>query len=126
MNQSSQLPIYNSVFFLLKDLHQRVPKFSKLYKYSLGEKMLNTTMEMLMTITKANSQKDMKERVILIEILLEKTDQMLIHVRIAEELKLFNSQNAYPFLTQKIIDISRQSAGWKNIYIPQNLQSVRL
>jgi hypothetical protein len=121
MNQHSHLPIYNTTFSLLKDLHQRVPKFAKLYKYTLGERMLDSTMNMLMIIIKANSQKDMKERVFLIEALMEKTDEMLIHIRIAEELKLFNSQNAYPFLAQKITDISRQSAGWKKTYNPQNL-----
>lgn len=126
MDQKSHLPIYNAAFALLKDLHQRVPKFPKAYKYSLGEKMLGCATDMLSIIAKANNKKDMSERVYLIGNLIEKTDEILVHVRIAEDLKLFNSQNAYPFLVEKVTDISRQGAGWKNIYIPQNLQPAGL
>ena len=121
MDQKSYLPIYNVAFVLLKDLHQRVPKFSKLYKYTLGEKMLSCATDILSSIANANTQKDMNDRVRVIESLIQKTDDMLLYIRLAEELKLFNNKNAYPFLVEKVTDISRQATGWKNIYIPQNL-----
>ena len=85
---------------------------------------MNSAADIVELIVKANGQKDMKERLYFIQILLEKTDEIILQIRIAEELKLFNNKNTYAFLIEKITDISRQATGWKNTYIPQNLQPV--
>lgn len=116
MSQSSHLKIYNSAMFLLKDFYERVPKFSKQYKYLLGEKMIGCVVEIIMFITKANNERMDKKRVVLIEEIQHKVDELFVYVRIAEELKQFNSASAYAFLTEKLNEIGRQSTGWKNMY----------
>jgi hypothetical protein len=120
MAKSDNLPIYNSAFSLLKNLHERVPKFSKLYKYGLGEKVLVCGMDIVLLIVEANNQKSNYTRISSIEKIIKKTDELMLYIRLAEELKQFNSAKAYPFLVDKICEISRQSAGWKNTYLPQN------
>ncbi len=120
MSQSSHLKIYNSAMFLLRDFYERVPKFSKQYKYILGEKMISCVVEIIMLITKANNERMDKRRVLIIEEIINKTDELFVYVRIAEELKQFNSSSAYSYLIEKITDISKQSTGWRKIYIPQN------
>jgi hypothetical protein len=50
MSHSSELKIYNSAVFLLKDLYERIPKFSKQYKYLLGERLIDCTIEIIKQI----------------------------------------------------------------------------
>lgn len=102
MSHASELKIYNSALFLLKDLYERVPKFSKQYKYLLGDKLILCNVEIVKEISKANSQKIKLQRVKHIEIILEYIDEMFIYIRIAEELHQFNSKNAYPYLIEKL------------------------
>jgi len=120
MSQSSHLKIYNSSIFLLKDLYERIPKFSKEYKYLLGERLIDCNIEIIKEIGAANSQTIMQKRVECIEKILKKVDEMFIYIRIAEELKQFNASSAYPYLVDKLADLSTQATGWRNFYLPQN------
>lgn len=54
------------MFFLLKDLYERVPKFSKQYKYLLGEKMLECCIESIVLINQISDEKDNEKRIIYI------------------------------------------------------------
>ncbi|MEI6191444.1 MAG: four helix bundle protein [bacterium] len=140
MSQSSHLPIYNSAFFLLKEYYKRVPKFPKQYKYFLGERMIECLVEIIKLVQEANNQKNNYKRVLVIDKIGEKIDELLLYTRIAGELFLFDKpekkekdkekENAsvenetsnlvYFFLSEKIVDLSRQNAGWKKYYTPQN------
>lgn len=120
MSQTSHLKIYNSAMFLLKDFYERVPKFGKQYKYLLGEKMINCVVEIILKITEANSENIKSRRVLIIENILYKIDELFVYIRIAEELKQFKSSSVYPYLIEKLTDLERQGTGWKKIYLPQN------
>ncbi len=143
MSQCSHLPLYNSAFFLLKEFYKRVPKFPKQYKYFLGGKMTESLVEIIKLIQEANNQKSNYKRVLCIDKIGEKIDELLLYTRIAGELFLFDksekkekkdkdkekekvgveseeSNKAYLFLSEKIVELSRQNAGWKKYYTPQN------
>ena len=120
MSHASELKIYNSALFLLKDLYERVPKFNKQYKYLLGDKLIQSNVEIVKEISKANNQKIKLQRVEHIEKVLQKVDELFVYIRIAEELHRFNSKNAYPYLIEKLSEILRQATGWKRLYSPQN------
>lgn len=120
MSHASELKIYNSALFLLKELYERVPKFNKQYKYLLGDKLIQCNVEIIKEISKANNQKSKIVRIKHIEMILEYIDEMFIYIRISEELHQFNSKNAYPYLIEKLSEISRQATGWKRLYSPQN------
>ena len=62
MAQYSHLPIYNKAFSILRELYQRVPKFGKQYKYFLGGKMIENSIEIIKLIIKANSERDKGKR----------------------------------------------------------------
>ena len=121
MSHSSELKIYNSAIFLLKDLYERIPKFSKQYKYLLGERLIDCTIEIIKQISLANNERSKLKRVEHLDIVLQKIDEMFVYVRIAEELKQFKSSSAYLYLIEKLSEISRQGTGWRKIYLPQNL-----
>lgn len=113
MSNYSQLPIYNSVFFLLKDLYERVPKFSKQYKYILGEKMLDCCIETILLITQISEEKENEKRLVYISNIVEKMNKLLIYTRIANELNQLGKESAYFFLAEKILDIVNQTENWK-------------
>ena len=113
MSNYSQLPIYNSVFFLLKDLYERVPKFSKQYKYILGEKMLGCCIETILLITQISEDKESEKRLVYISNITEKMNKLLIYTRIANELNQLGKESAYFFLAEKILDIVNQTENWK-------------
>jgi len=113
MAQYSQLPIYNSTFFLLKDLYERVPKFDKQYKYLLGEKMLNCCVKIMLLITQISEEKDGKKRIIYISKISNNINNLLTYTRLAHELKQLGKENVYFFLSEKILDILNQTENWK-------------
>jgi len=113
MSVYSNLPIYNNVFFLLKDLYVRIPKFSKEYKYLLGEKMLKCCADSLVLLCKISSN---KEKVNRIEFLLQIEDNMnvlLVYIRIANELNQLTKKDNYFFLSKKVVEILNQVENWK-------------
>jgi four helix bundle protein len=120
MSTSSELKIYNSAMFLLKDLYQRIPRFDKQYKYLLGERLIDSTIEIIKEISEANNERLKVKRLEHIDKILKKVDEMFVYIRIAEDLKQFKSSSAYPHLIEKISEILRQGTGWKRLYLPQN------
>jgi len=113
MSLYSQLPIYNSVFFLLKDLHERVPKFSKQYKYLLGEKMLGCCVESVVLINQINEERNNEKRIVHVIEICGNMNKLLAYTRVANELNQLGKENMYFFLSGKILDILNQTENWK-------------
>ncbi|PIR07559.1 hypothetical protein COV54_00420 [Candidatus Jorgensenbacteria bacterium CG11_big_fil_rev_8_21_14_0_20_38_23] len=111
--QYSHLPIYNLAFDLLKEFYQRVPKFSKQYKYFLGGRLVEYNIEIIRLIIETNSERDTKKRTNLLKDLGEKIELLIIHLRIANELKQLGQQKSYLFLVEKAVNLSRQAEGWR-------------
>jgi len=113
MSIYSKLPIYNSVFFLLKDLYERVPKFAKQYKYLLGEKMLGCCIESVMLLGRISDIKNNEKRIAYVTEINDNMSKLLVYVRIANELHQLGGENVYFFLSDKILDILNQTENWK-------------
>jgi len=113
MPNYSQLPIYNSVFFLLKDLYERVPKFSKQYKYLLGEKMLDCCVKTILLITQISEERDKEKRIIYLSKISEEINLLLTYTRLANELNQLGKESIYFLLSEKILDILNQIENWK-------------
>jgi len=113
MSQYSQLPIYNSVFLLLKDLYEMVPKFAKQYKYLLGEKMLDYCVKTIILITQISEEKENEKRIIFVSKISDNINTLLIYTRLANELNQLGKESTYFYLSEKILDISNQTENWK-------------
>jgi len=111
--QYSHLPIYNLAFDLLKELYQRVPKFSKQYKYFLGGRLVEYNIEIIRLIIETNNERDARKRINFLKDLGEKIELLIIHLRIANELKQLGQQKSYLFLVEKAVNLSRQAEGWR-------------
>ncbi len=113
MSNYSNLPVYNHIFALLKDLYVRIPKFSKEYKYLLGEKMVGCCIDCLFLINQISLSEKKEERLILLLEIESKMNQLLVYVRIANELNQLTKKDNYFFLSQKIVEILNQTENWK-------------
>ena len=119
MAQYSHLPIYNKAFAILREFYQRVPKFGKQYKYFLGGKLIEYSVDIIKIIIKANSERNQERRTELIEHLCTTIEMLITQLRIANELRQLGGQKSYLFLCELIVDLSKQAEGWKK-YTPQN------
>ena len=113
MAQYAHLPIYNVAFDLLKELYQRVPKFGRQYKYSLGERLLSANIETIHLILETNNTRDKAKRSDLLGRLIWQVESIIIHIRIANELKQWGGEKSYLFLLEKVVGLSKQAEGWK-------------
>jgi hypothetical protein len=117
MAQYSHLPIYNKAFAILREFYQRVPKFGKQYKYFLGGKLIEHSIDIIKLIIKANSERDSERRTELIEHLCLTIEMLITEIRIANELRQLGGQTSYLYLSEMAVDLSKQAEGWKK-YIP--------
>ncbi len=113
MSQYSQLPIYNSAVNCLKDLYQRIPKFTKQYKYLLGGKLIEYNIRIISLIFEISNSRDKEERIVLVDEIAKNTDLLMIHVRICNELKQFGKDSSYLYVSENLVDISSQTERWK-------------
>ncbi|MCX6717850.1 MAG: hypothetical protein NTU76_04240 [Candidatus Taylorbacteria bacterium] len=82
MSQYSHLPIYNSTINCLKDLYQRIPKFSKQYKYLLGGKLIEYNTKIISLIFEISNSRNKEERMAFVDEIAKNIDLLLIHIRI--------------------------------------------
>lgn len=112
MSRYTHLPIYNTAFSLLKELYIWVPKLNKQYKYTLGADLVSLNMECIKIIIMANNLPTTQRKEILTDLIL-KIEEIIILLRITEELKLFSSDKQYLVLMEKITNLAHQAEGWR-------------
>lgn len=91
----------------------RVPKFGKQYKYFLGGKLIENSIEIIKIIIKANSERDKEKRQAQLEQLCLTIETLIVHLRIANELRQLGGQKSYLFLSEMMVDLSKQAEGWR-------------
>jgi len=103
------LPVYKASYDLLVEIFQFVKSFSKEYKYTVGEKLKNETLEMIMNIFRANSRQQKKE---VIQTARENIEVIRVLLRLIKDLKQINI-NKFVTINEKIENVSKQLAGWQ-------------
>ena len=125
MAHYEHLPLYNKAFSILREFHIRVPKFAKQYKYSLGGRLLDLSTKIIELIIRANGERENEQRAEMIERLCLHIEILIIQLRIANELKQLGGQRPYLYLSELVIDLSKQAEGWRK-YTPQNAKAESL
>lgn len=106
----NEIPLIQKTYDLYKTLHAYTKTFPKGDKYSLGERIKSTTLDMLELLLEAESaKKDWKEPI------LEKVNRKLgvlkLLVRLASETKILDSKK-YLDLIEREQEIGRMIGGW--------------
>ena len=110
MSLYSSLPIYKQCYDLLLKVFLAINNFPREYRYTLGERIQNVLIDIIVSIYSANSSKN---RVHCLQKMLTDIQMLYLFIRISHDLKIISTDNYTNFI-KMIDDISRQSQGWLN------------
>lgn len=109
MANYDNLPVYKASYDLLVDIFQFTKSFTKEYKYTIGEKLKNETLEMIMNIYRANSRQNKFD---ILQTARENVEVIRLLFRLVKDLKQINI-NKFVAINEKIENVSKQLTGWQ-------------
>lgn len=86
-----------------------VRNFSRYHKYTLGSELRQKSREVVEAIIRANSK--VEKRPHLVEPR-EKLEALQVLLRIAKEVRSFASVTSYAYVSNLVVQLSRQNEGW--------------
>jgi hypothetical protein len=110
MAQYQHLPIYKAIYDLLNLITKKTKTFPRDFKYSLGDKIRNECVELVVHIYKANSSRDKSPY---LENILERMQVIQLLVRLSKDMRLINVES-FAQIVMLTDSISRQTSGWLN------------
>ena len=108
MGLYSELPVYKASYDLLVIIFDYSRGFTREYKYTIGEKLKNETVEMITNIYRANCR---KEKSALIVQALENVEVIRLYMRLLKDLRQVSIRK-FVEINEQIESISRQLNGW--------------
>ena len=91
------------------DIFVLTKSFSREYKYTLGERLKNETLDMITNIFRANSRQD---KVPVLQTARENLEVIRLHVRILKDMRLVGTER-FVGINERIENISKQLTGWQ-------------
>ena len=110
MDNFHQAPIIQNVTDFYKELYLTIEKMPKKDKYTLGEKLENSTLNLLELLLAA-SFTERERKVNLLNQAAAKLDLLKILVRLAENLQAISTKK-YLYLEEILQEIGRMLGGW--------------
>jgi len=104
------LPIYKTAYDLLLALMHTTKDYPREFKYTLGEKIQNHVIEILILVYKANSVENKKQ---FISEMLSEIQFLDLFLRISFDLKIL-PQAKYCFFIEQTSSLAKQAQGWFN------------
>lgn len=108
MAQYKHLPIYKTTYELLEVVTRKTKDFSRDFKYSLGDKIRNECVELVIFIYKANLSKEKTE---FLQQILERIQVIELLLRLAKDLRLLNV-TSFSDIVLLTDSLCRQTQGW--------------
>ena len=116
MAQYDHLPVFKKGYDLLLAVFQTVSNFGKEYKYTIGENLKKETLEIIVSIYKANSRVEKSTMIVQAK---EHLELARLYIRISKDLKQITLKKMI-FLNEFIESISKQLTGWeKMVNVPK-------
>ena len=109
MSKYKHLPIYKITYELLEAVTRKTKNFPRDFKYSLGDKLRNECIELVVFIYKANSIK--KKRNDYLEQILERLQVIELMLRLSKDLRLLSVKD----FSETILmtdSLGKQAQGW--------------
>jgi hypothetical protein len=108
MAQFQHLPIYKLTYDILLRIMQITKNFPREYKYTLGQKLKDEIIELIVLIYRANSVKDRTQHLTTI---LERVQVVQLLIRLAHDMRILQRKH-YAELAEKTDSLARQTQGW--------------
>ena len=94
MARYEQLPIYKKALELIVFLEKAVRQFSRYHKYSIGERLRQTSWDVITMVVRANNTPVSERRELLVS-LRDKIEEVSIALTVAKELGAFSNHNSW-------------------------------
>lgn len=108
MAKYDTLPIYKATYDVLLRTMHAISHFPREYKYSLGEKIQNEMIELVISIYKANSNHNKRE---FLSRMQEQIQFIYLLLRISHDMKLMPTEK-YAGIVEMIDEVASQAKGW--------------
>ncbi len=108
MAQYEHLPIYKQTYDILLRTMTATKDFPREYKYSLGQKIKDELIELVVLIYRANSAKDKRQY---IESILERVQAVQLLMRLSHDIKILPRCH-YAALSEMTESLAKQAQGW--------------
>ena len=109
MAQYKHLPIYKTTYELLEMVTRKTKDFPRDFKYSLGDKLRNKCIELVIFIYKANTLRQQRKEHL--QQILERVQVIELMLRLSRDLRLFNVV-AFSEIVLLTDSLARQAQGW--------------
>jgi hypothetical protein len=106
-----ELPVYKLAYDLLIAIYERTRLFTREYKYTLGEKLKNETLELLINIYKANKSKQ-ATRLQYIDTARQNIEVVRLLLRVTKDLKIIGIKG-HVALNVQVEELSKQLTSWQ-------------
>jgi len=106
-----ELPVYKLSYDLLIAIYERTKLFTREHKYTLGEKLKNETLELLINIYKANKSKQ-ATRLQYIDTARQNIEVVRLLLRILKDLKIIGIKG-HVALNVQVEELSKQLSSWQ-------------
>lgn len=113
----SSTRIYMDVRALLDDVLDITVNFPKLYKYSVGARMQNLTVDLMQDVASAYMNRDKELRIQYLVNFQTKFETLRTLMRIAGERRWIKGQGRRAHIIELMDAIGKQSTAWKNSLI---------
>lgn len=107
----TNLPVYKTGYDVLLDIHKYTITFAREHKYTLGEKLKEESIQLLIAVFKANKAKK-SNRLLHIETAREHLELLRLLSRIAKDLDILTAR-LYVALNLKLEELSKQLTAWQ-------------
>ena len=111
MAKYAHLPIYKKALELTVYIEDTVKNFSRYHKYTIGTRLRDACWDVVTGIVKANNTPSGQRRELLVA-LRDKSEEIVIALTVAKELKAFSDYKSFQHASKLALDLSRQSEGW--------------
>ena len=108
MAQYEHLPIYKQTYDILLRTMTATKGFPREYKYTLGQKIKDELVELVILIYRANSAKNKVQH---IEEILERVQAVQLLMRLSHDMKILPRRH-YAALSQMTENLAKQAQGW--------------
>lgn len=108
MAQYQHLPIYKQTYDILLRVMVATKDFPREYKFTLGQKIKDELIELVVMIYRANSTRDKKQH---IQSILERIQSVQLLMRLSHDMKIL-SRKHYAALSHMTDGLGRQAQGW--------------
>jgi hypothetical protein len=108
MAQYQHLPIYKLTYDVLLRTMTATKDFPREYKYTLGQKIKDELIELVVLIYRANSAVD---RALHIQTVLERVQTIQLMLRLSHDIRILTRRH-YAALSEMTDSLARQAQGW--------------